>query len=427
MKSYKKILAAIMAAAMLCTIAGCEKKEKTDENSAESDTSISETADENTDSTGADDNSGDEVIEAAETVLAADYFDSTPLDDLNAVVMTINGKEVTLDEYRYYFLNLKKSADYGSDDYWNGQSYANENGETISAEQNADEKLEALKEQVLTYIKNNCAVELFAEQNNVELTDEEKEESKNEFLKNKQAYIEENNLDDAGWNDYINSIYCTEDLYIKTMERQSLEYKNIRTLYEDDFRENVLPEYVMAKHILLGTTNPDYETKEIPEGATDEEIEAISAENDKAREDALDKLKKDQKALAEEILTKLKDGEDFDKLIAEYNEDPGEIANEDGSYDGYLFTKGEMVEEFETAAFNLGIDEISDIVETSYGYHILKRVDISDDYLDENMVDIIMTNDEYYQKYAEKAQEILANLDIQYTDLYYKINVMSLR
>lgn len=76
----------------------------------------------------------------------------------------------------------------------------------------------------------------------------------------------------------------------------------------------------------------------------------------------------DPKATAEEVLKKAKAGEDFDALMKEYNEDPGETES------GYTFGKGEMVKEFEAAAFALKCNEISDIVETEYGYHIIKRI-----------------------------------------------------
>ena len=68
---------------------------------------------------------------------------------------------------------------------------------------------------------------------------------------------------------------------------------------------------------------------------------------------------------ANEILAKLKDGGSFEELMAEYNEaDEGTIS----------FGKGGMESAYEEAAFNLGTDEVSDVVETSQGYVIIKCI-----------------------------------------------------
>ena len=72
------------------------------------------------------------------------------------------------------------------------------------------------------------------------------------------------------------------------------------------------------------------------------------------------------------ILAKAKAGEDFGKLVATYSEDPGS-KDKGGLYED--FERGAMVKPFEDAAFSVPIGELSDIVETSYGYHILKVVD----------------------------------------------------
>ncbi len=68
------------------------------------------------------------------------------------------------------------------------------------------------------------------------------------------------------------------------------------------------------------------------------------------------------------VLERAKAGEDFDKLIEEYNEDPGLTSL------GYTFGPGEMVKEFETASFALSVGEISEVVKSTYGYHIIKRI-----------------------------------------------------
>jgi parvulin-like peptidyl-prolyl isomerase len=70
----------------------------------------------------------------------------------------------------------------------------------------------------------------------------------------------------------------------------------------------------------------------------------------------------------EEILARARNGEDFAALAKEYSEDSGSKEN-GGLYED--FEKGAMVKPFEDAAFSVPVGEISDIVETDYGYHIL--------------------------------------------------------
>ncbi len=74
------------------------------------------------------------------------------------------------------------------------------------------------------------------------------------------------------------------------------------------------------------------------------------------------------KEKAEELLQRARDGEDFATLATENTDDPG--SKETGGE--YTFGYGKMVPEFETAAFGLEEGEISDLVETAYGYHIIK-------------------------------------------------------
>lgn len=73
---------------------------------------------------------------------------------------------------------------------------------------------------------------------------------------------------------------------------------------------------------------------------------------------------------ANAVYEKAANGEDFDALIAEYGTDPGMVQNPDG----YVFTKGEMVLPFETAAFSAEIGEITPPVQTDFGYHIILRL-----------------------------------------------------
>lgn len=74
----------------------------------------------------------------------------------------------------------------------------------------------------------------------------------------------------------------------------------------------------------------------------------------------------------ESLLVRAKEGEDFAALANEYSEDPGS-SKKGGLYEN--ITRGQMVKPFEDASFNIPVGEISDIVETNYGYHIIKVID----------------------------------------------------
>ncbi len=76
------------------------------------------------------------------------------------------------------------------------------------------------------------------------------------------------------------------------------------------------------------------------------------------------------KATANKVLSKVNRGGDFDELMAEYTEDTGSAEHPNG----YLFTEGEMVEEFENAVKALKIGKISNLVKSDYGYHIIMRL-----------------------------------------------------
>lgn len=73
----------------------------------------------------------------------------------------------------------------------------------------------------------------------------------------------------------------------------------------------------------------------------------------------------------EDLLARARGGEDFAELAREHTEDPGSKES-GGLYED--FTRGRMVKPFEDAAFSVPVGEISDIVETQYGFHILQIV-----------------------------------------------------
>ena len=77
-----------------------------------------------------------------------------------------------------------------------------------------------------------------------------------------------------------------------------------------------------------------------------------------------------KKAEIEALLKQAKGGADFHKLMMEHSEDPGK----ESAPDGYVFSEGEMVTEFYEGTKALVENGISDIIESSYGYHIIKRI-----------------------------------------------------
>jgi foldase protein PrsA len=77
-------------------------------------------------------------------------------------------------------------------------------------------------------------------------------------------------------------------------------------------------------------------------------------------------------ALIEELRQRALDGEDFAELAVEYTDDPGSVA----TGGEYTFGRGRMVKPFEDTAFSLEVGEISEVIETDYGYHIIKLEEI---------------------------------------------------
>ena len=84
---------------------------------------------------------------------------------------------------------------------------------------------------------------------------------------------------------------------------------------------------------------------------------------------ASDESKAATRSTAQEILERARGGEDFAALAEEYSQDTG-TASKGG--DLGFFGRGRMVKPFEEAAFGMGVGQISDLVETTFGFHIIK-------------------------------------------------------
>ena len=121
---------------------------------------------------------------------------------------------------------------------------------------------------------------------------------------------------------------------------------DVKKFYDDPANVSSFeqPEMVRASHILLMTSDPDTH-------------QPLSADKKEAKHKQM-----------EDILKQAKSGTDFAELAKKYSEDPG--SKDTGGE--YKFPRGQMVPEFEKAAFSMKTNEISDIIETKFGYHIIK-------------------------------------------------------
>lgn len=91
----------------------------------------------------------------------------------------------------------------------------------------------------------------------------------------------------------------------------------------------------------------------------------------KTTEKSADEVKKVE-ATANDVLKQIKGGADFAKLAGQYSEDPG--SKEKGGEYGWM-VRGQTVANFEASAFSLKKNEISNLVKTEYGYHIIQVLD----------------------------------------------------
>ncbi|MBV9669710.1 MAG: peptidyl-prolyl cis-trans isomerase, partial [Acidobacteriales bacterium] len=117
--------------------------------------------------------------------------------------------------------------------------------------------------------------------------------------------------------------------------------QDVQSYYNSHIQQFQVPERVKAAHILI-TPKPGKDGK--PDDAA-------------------------AKAKAEDLLKQAKGGADFAKLASANSDDPG--SKDKGGELGF-FGKGQMVPEFEKAAFSLSPGQVSDLVHTPYGYHIIK-------------------------------------------------------
>lgn len=219
---------------------------------------------------------------------------------------------------------------------------------------------DSMKEVITNQLVQMVILSSQAEDYGVSLSDEDNE-AVEEYVENFKSNIGVDVMDEEG---------ITEDDVRSVVQKSTLAGNVYQAMLDKEEVELTDEEKadatcIKVQHVLISTTET---TKKDEQGnnvdMTDEEKETYLAE---------------QKAKAEEVLEKAKNGEDFKTLADEYSsENAGfEFSFDKNGYDPVNMTS--MVEPFYTAAWQLGEGDISDLVESQYGYHIIKCVSLNDE------------------------------------------------
>ena len=241
---------------------------------------------------------------------------------------------------------------------------------------------EYLKSETVNELKYRSVIKKIADDNNITLTEEEKEEinsniksvinsfgSHGKFKK----FLSKNKITEKAYKSYLES----DKLYDKVFEELYASGKKNYLTDEEIKKEtsNYYKEYYKVNQIVLGIVDTNT-------------LESLT-----------DTVINQKKTLIETILEKAKSGVDFEELVKKYSE---EASSDNNLY----FTKDNVLEEVYNAVDSLKEDEISEIIKTKYAYSIIKRLKLDDRKLDE---------------YLEKKAKIKFNNDITTKAEDYKV------
>jgi len=198
---------------------------------------------------------------------------------------------------------------------------------------------------------------------------------------------------DRNKNTYVNSIPERRQLkYVvidngRMLAQTQISPDELKSYYNEHRDQYLVPEQVNVRHILIKTPLPGADGKIDPKAV------------DTAR------------AKAQDVLKQVKAGGNFADLAKKYSDDPGSAKN-GGSY-GWI-GKGRMVPEFEKAAFSLPKGGTSDLVQTSYGFHIIHVDDKQDSHvkpLDEvkSQIEPLLKQQKASQASQQETEQLLSD------------------
>ncbi len=287
------------------------------------------------------------------TITTFDYASAYGAYAPDTVVLTVNGAEITWKEYFGWLYSIIEQYE-----MYLGTTF--EWSDSFSETQTFDEYAKFYAD---TMCSQYSVVSAESQAQALELNEEELAYIDALFENDAQTYA---GGDPEAFREFLESTYMDEDYY-RYINSMSIFYNKLfdnaygmdgEKLSDEEVEDYIDANgYLYAKHILFLTVDD----------ARNPLDDAAKAEKLSQAEEVLAQLKacKDQ----EELLAK------FDELMNAHSEDTGLAAYPDG----YYFLPGEMVPEFENGTKALENYTISDIVESSYGYHIILRLPITPD------------------------------------------------
>ena len=309
---------------------------------------------------------------------------------------TINGKDID----SALFDSAAKSA--MSQYLSNGYDEASLRDMLSKEDENGQTGAEAIKEYCLESVKQMYAIEVMAEDHNIKLTDDDR----NTIAEEKTSFIEQAG-GRAAFVESLTSSGMTEEVFDRMQEISALQKKLSTAVFSKGGVHEVTTEEIVADM----TTNCVRVVHIL--------IQAQANSTDFA----------EKKAKAEATLARVNAGEDFNALIQEVGEDPGMTSNPDGYvFDNQGYTMDEsgsqMVAEFTEASVALAVGQTSGLVQTDYGFHIIKRLPLDEAFIVERL-------DTYYPVYASMAfsmelAQVVAELKVETNDNYKNLDMASL-
>lgn len=255
--------------------------------------------------------------------------------------------------------------------------------------------VDVLKENAEGFIKQYESIRIFAKENGVELTAENKKAIKDnkaqqiESAGGRKAFLD--SLKESGVSESYFDYFLECQQYYLEVNEQLFTGEGAFAPNAEYIAKNA-DSYVRVKHVLI-----------------------------MAKKDAEDYEEK--KALAESVVKRARAGEDFDALITELGEDPGMQSNPNGyllDKDGYTPSGSRMVAEFSEASNALAVDGVSDIVPSDHGFHVIKRYPFTAEFIKEN--EAALATEFASLAFSEKITEFMNTLEVEYTDAYEKID-----